>query len=162
MEKPLLFLEGLNVRTRKLSVPFPRSYWVVPGILLAGELPGSERQEEAENKISSLIDCGIQKIINLMEPGEKDHHGNLFNDYEPIVMQNAKERGVSIDCLRFPIADLKVPAMTTMEEILNAVMAGIDDRKPVYVHCWGGVGRWCDTTGRPFIGQDVITPGKPA
>lgn len=143
---------------KKLNVPFPRSYWVIPGILLAGELPCSEKQEETKNKICSLIDCGIQKFINLMEPNETDHHGNLFNDYKPTVMQIAKERGISIDCVRFPIADLNVPTRTTMEKILNAIMSGIEECKPAYVHCWGGVGRTGTVVGCFLLKNGLAHP----
>jgi len=47
----------------------------------------------------------------------------------------------SIDCLRFPVVDRDIPAVDTMRAILEMIMESIDDHKPVYVHCWGGVGR---------------------
>ena len=123
------------------KTPFPRSYWVIPGLLLAGEFPGSKNQDEARTKIRKLVDCGIRQIINLMEPDETDHSGNSFNNYDLITTEIADDRSVSVNCLQFPIADLNVPAENTMEEILDAITDAIDHGKPVYIHCWGGVGR---------------------
>ncbi len=123
------------------TAPFPRSYWVVPGLLLAGEFPGAKSQVEAQEKLGRLVDSEIQQIINLMQPNETDHFGNPFNEYEQNVLRITEEKKVSVSCLRFPIADLNVPRMTEMKEILDTIMAGIESRKPVYVHCWGGIGR---------------------
>ena len=148
------------MKVYQLEAPFPRSYWVIPGLLLAGEFPGSENREEAKNKLRSLIDCGIRRVINLMEPDETDHTGNPFDDYEPIVSQIAKERSVSVNCIRFPIADLNVPAITTMGEILCGIMAGIDDGKPVYVHCWGGIGRTGSVVGCFLIKNGIANRGN--
>jgi hypothetical protein len=36
-------------------VPFPRSYWIIPGKLLAGFYPGSKDHKEATEKITALI-----------------------------------------------------------------------------------------------------------
>lgn len=143
-----------------LKTPFPRSYWVVPGVLLAGEFPGSANSREAENKIRSLMDCGIRQIINLMETDEVDHSGNPFNDYEAIVSRIAKERSISVNCLRFPIADLKVPAVTTMRMVLDAVMSGIADHKPVYIHCWGGIGRTGTVVGSFLMENGLAQAGN--
>ena len=35
-------------------VPFPHSYWVIPGLFLAGEYPGAKNQEEARQKLENL------------------------------------------------------------------------------------------------------------
>ena len=52
------------------SVPYPRSYWVVPGKLLAGYYPGSENRHKAHLKLKGLLDHGIRHVINLLEPDE--------------------------------------------------------------------------------------------
>jgi len=61
---------------RNLGAPFPRPYWVIPGLLLAGEYPGAKEQNEAEQKLSDLLDAEIRQIIDLMEPDETDHDEN--------------------------------------------------------------------------------------
>jgi hypothetical protein len=53
-----------------LEVPFNRSYWVVPGKLLAGGYPGSEEPIEEERNLKGLIQAGIRHVISLMEPEE--------------------------------------------------------------------------------------------
>ena len=62
-------------------VPFPRSYWVIPGKLLAGFYPGSKDPKEATTKLTALINSGIRHIINLMEPDERDLPGHRFVPY---------------------------------------------------------------------------------
>jgi len=64
--------------SKKLPIPFPRSYWVIPGLLLAGAYPGAKDTNEAEEKLSGLWNAGIRMIFNLMEPEETDHDGRLF------------------------------------------------------------------------------------
>ena len=90
------------------DVPFPRSYWVIPGMLLAGEYPGAGNHTYARKKLGRLMDCGIRNIVNLMEPDEIDHSGNQFVEYEPIVSSIAEEKNISVDCHRISIADLGV------------------------------------------------------
>jgi len=63
------------------NVPFPRSYWVEPGKLLAGCYP-DEDDEESRRKLRGLVDCGIRQVVALMETDEKDYHGNPFVPYE--------------------------------------------------------------------------------
>ena len=57
------------------NIPFDRSYWVVPGRLLAGYYPGDRQEEVMTLKLQGLLDCGIRCIINLMEPDETDYKG---------------------------------------------------------------------------------------
>lgn len=54
------------------SVPFPHSYWVIPGQLLAGCYPGAKDLREATDKLTALINAGIRHVINLMKPDERD------------------------------------------------------------------------------------------
>jgi hypothetical protein len=61
-------------------VSFPRSYWVVPGKLLAGFYPGAKDPKEATVKVTALINAGIRHVINLMEPDERDFTGQLLFD----------------------------------------------------------------------------------
>ena len=72
-----------------------------------------------------------------MEQDETDHSGNSFNDYEQMVSRIAEEKRVAISCLRFAVADLKVPAVAEMVKIQDAITEGIEAGKPVNVHCWG-------------------------
>ena len=136
------------------KVPFPRSYWVVPGKFLAGEYPGSKIEAELRKKIRSLADAGIRCIINLMAPDEIDREGEPFALYEPFCKELTHEIGREIKCLRFSIIDMKIPTRALMVRILNAIDDSLKSNLPVYVHCWGGIGRtgtvvgcWLQRTG---------------
>ena len=122
-------------------VPFPHSYWVIPGLFLAGEYPGAKNQEEARQKLENLYRAGIRHIINLMEPDETDHSGHPFHSYEGVLKEIARQQGSNISCSRYPIKDLHTPAPDHMVDILHVIDTSLDRRKPVYVHCWGGIGR---------------------
>ena len=69
------------------SLPFPRSYWVVPGKFLAGAYPGSINPEEAKEKMKALIHSGIRSVINLMEKDEVDGNGDPFSPYEDAFLE---------------------------------------------------------------------------
>lgn len=127
--------------------PFPRSYWVIPGNLLAGFYPGSQDSIEAGAKLQALFDIGIRCIVNLMEPHERDHNGLLFADYSAVFSEIAAEQEETVSCLRFPVRDLDVPEVGVMHQILDAIDEAIEAVRPVYVHCWGGIGRTGTTVG---------------
>ncbi len=121
-------------------LPFPRAYWVEPGRFLAGFLPGDLKTAQARLNLTALADCGITKVVNLMEEDERDHSGRPFVDYFPILQDIARQRGVTLDMIRRPIPDLGVPPVYEMVDTLDlldsAWRAGC-----VYLHCWGGRGR---------------------
>jgi ADP-ribosylglycohydrolase len=122
-------------------IPFPRSYWVIPNVFLAGEFPGAKDPGEARQKLERLYDAGIRHIINLMEPDEIDHDGKPFHSYKNDLTEIAEKHDGSVSFSRYPIKDLHIPDSDQMAAILDAIDGAIDAHKPVYVHCWGGIGR---------------------
>jgi hypothetical protein len=128
-------------RKNAKSVPFRRSYWVIPGELLAGYYPGSEKREEARRKITALVEHGIRHVINLMEANEVDKNGRPFLPYEELLAEIGRSFGCSIAFSRMPIKDLGIPSAVEMEEILDLIDRSLEQNRPVYVHCWGGRGR---------------------
>jgi len=56
----------MEVRMKNQIVPFARSYWVVPGELLAGYYPGDLDTSKMEKKLKGLLRAGIRYVINLM------------------------------------------------------------------------------------------------
>ena len=121
--------------------PFERSYWVVPGKLLAGCYPGSRDPVEASEKLGGLLECGIRCVVNLMEDHEKDYRGEVFVNYEKTLTKMAQDKGIRIELVRLPIADNGVPSKAQMIKILDSIDNAVNRGLPVYVHCWGGVGR---------------------
>lgn len=121
--------------------PFPRSYWVVPGLFLAGFFPGSTHPHQTEEQGRALIGCGIRQIINLMESDERDRFGNHFPSYESQFQQLAAQANIGLRCQRISIRDFSVPSPTQMAAILNQIDEAIEARRPIYLHCLGGKGR---------------------
>lgn len=132
---------GRGRRGRSPQVPFPRSYWVEPGRFLAGCYPGSVDPQDAERKLSALLDAGIRCVINLMEPEETDHQGNPFAPYDEPLRRLGADRDVEVEMVRIPVPDQCVPTRDVMKDILNAIDRAIGNGQPVLVHCWGGKGR---------------------
>lgn len=124
-----------------MNLPFPRSYWVEPGRLLAGFYPGDKDPAERDRKLQALLDCGVTRIFNLMEADETDHSGLPFEDYSDRFTQLARAKGQEVKRERFPIVDRSVPTQAGMTEILCALEAALQKPGAVYVHCWGGRGR---------------------
>jgi hypothetical protein len=130
-----------NSEATRLAVPFARSYWVVPGLLLAGYYPGSLNADEASAQIQGLLNAGIRRVVNLMEVEESNHGDEPFVPYEPVLTMLAAEEGVAAKMERFPIRDQCATTHEHMTEILNCIDSAIETGLPVYVHCWGGKGR---------------------
>ncbi|MDD5206257.1 MAG: dual specificity protein phosphatase family protein [Desulfobacterales bacterium] len=123
------------------SVPFHRSYWVVPGQFLAGCYPGSLDKKEADRKLRGLISHGIRHVINLMELDEFNWDRESFKPYEGQMTAVADSMGLDVTFERRPIMDGGVSAREDMVLILDNIDANIKKGKPVYIHCWGGRGR---------------------
>jgi len=137
------------------SVPFPRSYWVIPDRFLAGSYPGSVNPEEAKAKMSALIHSGIRNIINLMEQDEVNEYGEPFSPYDGMFLEMGRNMGLSLAFQRFPIRDMDVPTPGEMNRILNEIGASLSADRPVYVHCWGGKGRTGVVVGCYLVRQGL-------
>ena len=123
------------------SPPTVRCYWVVDGKFLAGAYPGSPDPDAHRKRIEELWDAGIRTFINLVEEDEKNLSGKPFTRYDDILRELANAAGESVAHLRFPVRDLSVPSVDRMRSILDAIDLSIQADRPVYVHCFGGVGR---------------------
>ncbi|MDE3259211.1 MAG: dual specificity protein phosphatase family protein [Gemmatimonadota bacterium] len=118
-----------------MKPPLPNSYWVRPGRFAAGEYPGDLDPCQAAVKLKMLLHAGINHFIDLTNAGE-------LRPYIDIAEREARAPGVRVGYERFPITDVGVPrSREWMAQILDAIDAALDDRRTVYVHCWGGVGR---------------------
>ena len=116
--------------------PTANSYWVRPGRFAAGEYPGAPNDSEAAAKLRILLDAGINHFIDLTEQVER------LEPYDAIVKEEGRRRGLAIGYERHPIVDESVPhSREQMAAILDAIDTALSNRKAVYVHCWGGVGR---------------------
>lgn len=116
--------------------PIADSYWVIPNLLLAGEYPGARTEAEARMKLGALLDAGVRAFVDLTEAGEYN-----LRPYWPLVQQLAAERDVSVTHRRLSIPDMCAPDPAHMAAILNTIDAFVAAGTPVYVHCFGGIGR---------------------
>src|SRR5262249_50284530 len=122
-------------------IPFDRSYWVVPGRLLAGLYPSSDDRDQAIARQRLLLAVGVRHVINLTEPIETNRQGVALVDYAPGLTALADGLGLKVVCRRYSIRDLDVPTVATMQTILDDIDEAIDAGHIVYTHCWGGRGR---------------------
>ena len=138
----------LGVSTHETPpVPFTRSYWVLPGRLLAGFYPGAPSDEEAEQKLGVLLDAGIRCVVNLVEEDETNWEDQPLRSYSGLLMRLAAERHIEVTYQRLPIRDVDVPLEATMQAILDAIDGALSRDQAVYVHCWEGsiFGIWAPT-----------------
>jgi protein-tyrosine phosphatase len=129
-------------------------YWVVPELLLAGPYPGSLDPAEHQKKIQTILNVGIRTFINLMHDDEKDHENRPFVPYDNLIQKYCP----NANFMRFPITDLSVPTVAEMTTILNSIDSSLDNGNPVYVHCWGGVGRTGTVVGCWLLRHGLATP----
>lgn len=138
------------------TAPTSSSYWVVPGLLLCGAYPGDQDPDERRAKVQVLVGAGVQTFINLMEEDETNYAGEPFVPYDDL----AREFCADAQCVRYPIKDLSVPLPADMDVILAAIDESLAAKRPVYVHCWGGVGRTGTVIGCWLLRHGHANPGN--
>jgi len=126
----------------------PDSYWVIPGLLLAGEYPGARTDGEARGKLSALLDGGVRHFVDLTEAGE---YG--LRPYWPLVQQMAGERGIAVTHRRMSIPDMSAASPAHMLAVLDEIDRAMAQGRPVYVHCYGGIGRTGTAVGCYLVRQ---------
>jgi len=137
--------------------PIPRSYWLEPDRVLAGEYPGSEREADALRKIDRLLGAGVTLFLDLTHPDDRSHSHKQLLPYDGLLPANAPLSGRKIEHRRRPIRDGRTTGVTEMNAILDEVDRAQVDGHVVYFHCWGGHGR----TGT-VAGCYLVRHGMPA
>lgn len=124
------------MRNKPLTdVPLERSYWVEKPVLLAGVYPGAPDRAETREKLRSLLEAGVLSFCNLTEEADS------LENYEADLEELAGELGVDARMERFGIKDIHSTSVEHMARILDWIDSQILENRPVYVHCWGGIGR---------------------
>lgn len=144
--------------------PFPGTYWVIPGTLLAGTYPGGEDAKATELRMAALLDAGIRSVINLMPEEEVFEHngGETFGPYEDILEKIGEQRGVVVEIERYAIEDANTLTEQAMEMILDAIDAEIEGRdSPTFVHCSNGNARTGVVVGC-YLARHALATGRAA
>ena len=120
--------------TAMTAVPFPNTYWVLPGQLLAGEHPGDVDTDITEAHLRGLLEAGVRTFVDLTEERETKGYSILLHGF-------AAERGVEVTYVRMSIRDWGLPTEARMRASLQVLDSAITAQRPVFVHCFAGLGR---------------------
>lgn len=132
------------------NLPIVESYWLEEERLLCGEHPGAYNPEEARRRMDAFLECGIRTFIDLTQPQELPSYESLLREEMRIYDCMAVHR-------RFAIRDHGVPSTEAMRLILDTIDSSLQSGNPVYVHCWGGVGR-TGTVAGCYLARHGMTP----
>ena len=121
--------------------PIPESYWVVPGLFLAGGYPIFSIDDSINRLcLSDFINAGFNTFFDLTRPEE-------LPAYLPALQEEASRFGISVNYQRVCIQDKGLPSHKQMSELLDAIDAALAAGRKIYLHCWGGIGRTGTTVG---------------
>jgi ADP-ribosyl-[dinitrogen reductase] hydrolase len=116
--------------------PLPRSYWVLPGKLLAGAYPGREAVPGGPaGAVDRLLGAGVDAFLDLTEDGEGGR-----GSYAGLLGARSSSTGIKVERRAAPSKD-----MSSDPEAIHRALGELDallaaGRTP-YVHCQGGLGR---------------------
>lgn len=122
------------------SLPITECYWVVPGLLLAGEYPYAYEEAEGRERLRALLDAGIRLFVDLTEERESGRTG-MLEPYEAPLAEEAAAKGLVVRKVRHPVRDMGVPSNGGLGRIVEELERAVERGEPAYVHCWGGIGR---------------------
>jgi protein-tyrosine phosphatase len=132
--------------TASKAGPIPNSYWLVEGELLAGGYPAASNRGASRKKLETFLDAGIRSFIDLTQSHE-------LTAYDDVLKEIAAARDIDVSYARISIRDLDVPTREVMESVLARIRDETSAGRPVYVHCWGGIGRTGTVVGCWLVEQ---------
>ena len=130
--------------------PVPRSYWVEPDRLLAGEYPGGVSEGETRERVRAFLDARVTFFLDLTE---EDEFG-LF-PYQDVLAEEAARETRTVLHRRISIPDMSVPSPWRMAGILEMLSQALRQEHRVYVHCYAGIGRTGTVVGCYLVEQGL-------
>ncbi len=132
------------------GLPVPQCYWVRPGLVLAGEYPGAVLERQARRKLGALLDAGVRRFVDLTEEGE---YG--LRPYRESLDDEASRRGMRCSYRRVPMPDACAPPAERVREVLDHLDEAVAAGEPIYLHCFGGIGRTGTVVGCYLVHQGM-------
>jgi hypothetical protein len=135
------------------------SYWVLPGKLLAGPHPALGGLDESRTRLSSLLDAGIDAVLDLTEDGESIG-GKALRPYWPELEALSTARELRIELRRVPIRDMSAGAVELQRKALGEIDSMLGKGRRVYLHCLGGIGRTGMVVGSWLVEHGLAAPDE--
>lgn len=107
--------------------------WAIPGEIATGSLPRSDLD------VRTLRGLGIRAVLSLHRP-------------PPVVTEALRAAGVQH--MLSELEDYGVPSVEQMHQIRMILESWREADRPVYVHCYAGVGR-CRTVAAAFLAMKL-------
>ncbi len=129
-------------------LPLENCYWVVPGLVLAGEHPEGSSSAKTRQRLQRLLGAGIESFLDLTQPSE-------LPSYDEVLPRH-------VIYSRRPIPDHGLPGSPShLSDILTHIGDSVTARRPIYVHCRAGIGRTglvmgCLLIERGLSGDDAL------
>ena len=127
-------------------LPLRHCYWVVPGLLLAGEHPNGPTRDKTKDRLKKLLAAGIECFVDLTKPTELLRYDTYLPFYVEYARKSIKDHGVP-------------GSRAQMTEILDYIANSMRAGRPVYVHCRAGIGRTGTVVGCLLVERGLAGDG---
>ncbi len=155
-------IEALGLRLAAFADParpVERSYWLLPGKLLAGPYPFVPAAADGQARIEALLDAGVTAFLDLTEDGEYLSGQPVF-PYRESLVRAADARKVEVESARAPIRDMAAATEAQLELALREINRFLAAGRTVYLHCLGGIGRTGTVAGSWLIERGLAAPAE--
>src|SRR3984957_19464087 len=127
-------------------LPLRHCYWVVPGLLLAGEHPNGPTRDKTKDRLKKLLAAGIECFVDLTKPTELLRYDTYLPFYVEYARKSIKDHGLP-------------GSRAQMTEILDYIANSVRAGRPVYVHCRAGIGRTGTVVGCLLVERGLTGDG---